>query len=78
MLSVKRVHDGYIVINDHDEGHSHFRRRSSANLLIKLIERNKLPRNNYLQVAARRVLTEDEFNQLRGKDKQTYINRKAL
>lgn len=78
MLSVKKVHDGYIVVNDHNQNHSHFRRRSSANLLIKLIARKQLPRDGYMRTAAHRVLTESEFEMLRGKNKQTYINRKAL
>lgn len=76
MLELKKVHDGYIVYRVGARNHAHFKQRSSANLFLKIINRGQLPKNPYLRKACSRVLTEEEYNSLKGLDKPNYINHK--
>lgn len=74
MLEIRKTHDGYIVFRRNTEQHSHFKNRRSANLLIKLYQKQVMPCNPYMKKAMQRVLTEEEFNVLKGKHKEPYIN----
>ena len=74
-LAVKKSHKDYIVIRVGGEysQHSHHKTIRGCNELIKLIECNKLPRSKYLRGSCQRLLTQEEYDQLKP-SKQMYIN----
>ena len=74
-LEIKQNSRGYILIRKHGEysQHAHLKSLKACNDLIKLIELNKLPRGRYLKGSCKRLLTEEEYNQLRP-GKQMYYN----
>lgn len=74
MLEVRKTHDGYIILRRNTDCHAHFKSRRSANLLMKMYHNQVLPCNPYMRKAMARVLTEEEFNALKGKHKEPYIN----
>ena len=75
-LHFKKVRSGHIVYNrDKKKSHSHIRRPLTCIKLIKLLERYEKPHSPYLLESARRLLTKDEFNRLRERNKkERYIN----
>lgn len=75
MFELKHVSSGYIVARKGCDAHSHFKHRAGANRLIKLIDKGVKPRNAYFREAARRILTQEEWESLEEWDKQPYINR---
>ena len=77
MLQVKKCHDGYIVARHNDSRHSHYRHRSGCRQLIKLYEMGVKPRNAYHREAMRRLLNQDEWDQLKECNKQQYVNKKG-
>lgn len=77
MLAIKKVHDGWIVHRHNDYRHSHYAHRSGANQLIKLYEMGVKPRNVYHREAMRRLLDNDEWEQLKECNKQRYVNKKG-
>ena len=74
-FEIKRNSRGYIVIRVGGEykQHSHHKTLKSCHDLIKLIECNKLPKSKYLKGSCKRILTQEEYSQLRP-SKQTYYN----
>lgn len=76
-FTIKRTSHDYVVIrvNGEYEQHSHFRSKSGARKIIELLQHNKMPTKKYFITAAKRLLTEEEFNQLQGSKKQKYYNR---
>ena len=76
-FTIKRTSHDYVVIrvNGTYEQHSHFRSKSGARKIIELLTHNKMPTKKYFITAAKRLLTEEEFDQLQGSKKQKYYNR---
>ena len=74
-LEIVKQHGGYIVsrIDGEYSQHAHISSVNGCQLLIRFIRQNRLPTSTYLQGSARRLLTEDEYSQLRPK-KQRYHN----
>lgn len=73
---ISTTHD-YVVIrvNGEYEQHSHFKRKSGALKLIELIRMGLMPKKPYFIKAAKRLLTEEEFKQLKIKRKKPdYVN----
>mgnify|MGYP005996590619 CR=1 FL=1 len=75
-LVIKRTSRDYLVIRVGGtyEQHAHFKSRKGAEQLIELIHKNRMPTKKYFIVAAKRLLTEEEFNNLTVKKKRNYYN----
>ena len=75
-FTIKKTSRDYVVIriNGEYQQHAHFKKSSGARKIIELIEHGKLPTKKYFIDAAKRLLTEEEFEQLRGGKKQKYYN----
>ncbi len=75
---VLKTNKDFIIVNDNlrYENHSHFKRLSDCKRLIDLILRNKLPYSKYWAIASKRLLSEEEFNELIDKKKMKYRNRR--
>lgn len=74
-LEVIKQHGSYIVSRadgEHSQ-HAHISTMNGCQLLIRFIKQNRLPTSKYLQGSCRRLLTEEEYGQLRAK-KQRYHN----
>lgn len=73
--STKRGKPDFIVIRigGSYEQHGHFKTREGAEKIINLIKSNKLPKNKYFRDAAKRLLTEREFENLK-EPKPRYYN----
>jgi len=71
---IKKVHDGWLVSVDGRKGHGHFKKRNGCNKLVSILKRGKMPKKSYFREAARRILTEDEFESLIDHRKPPYIN----
>lgn len=74
-FEIKRNSRGYIVIRKDGtyNQHSHHKTLKSCHDLIKLIECSKVPKSRYLKGSCKRILTEEEYSQLRP-SKQMYYN----
>ena len=74
-LSIIKQHGSYIVrrVDGEYKQHAHISSMSGCQLLIRFIRQNRLPTSKYLQGSCRRLLTEEEYSQLRPK-KQRYHN----
>lgn len=74
-FEIKQNSRGFIVIRKGGEysQHSHHKTLKSCHDLIKLIGCNKLPKSKYLRGSCKRLLTLDEYQQLRP-SKQMYYN----
>ena len=74
-FEIKQNSRGYIIIRVGGEyrQHSHHKTLKSCHDLIKLIEVNKLPKSKYLRGSCQRLLTNEEYQQLRP-SKQMYYN----
>ena len=76
-FTIKRTSHDYVVIRvegEYDQ-HSHFKSKSGARKIIELIEHGKRPTKKYFVIAARRLLTEEEFEQLQSSGKPKYYNK---
>ena len=74
-LEIVKQHGGYIVsrVDGEYSQHAHVSTMNGCQLLIRFIRQNRLPTSTYLQGSARRLLTDEEYSQLRPK-KQRYHN----
>ena len=74
-LSIIKQHGSYIVrrVDGEYKQHAHLKTMRACRELIKLISINKLPKSKYLRGSCQRLLTQEEYNQLRP-SKQMYIN----
>ena len=74
-FDIIKQHGSYIVSRADGEYsmHAHVSTMNGCRLLIRFIHTNRLPASKYLQGSARRLLTEDEYSQLKAK-KQRYVN----
>ena len=74
-FEIKRNSRGYIVVRKGGlySQHSHHKTLRSCHEVIKLISINKLPKSKYLRGSCQRLLTVEEYNQLR-ESKDHYIN----
>ena len=76
-FEIKKTKRDYIVIYKWGEGHSHFREKQGAEMLIELLVQGVVPSKRYFRVAAERILPQDLFNKLRTPNKkEKYINRR--
>lgn len=68
----------YVIVNDAlwYENHAHFKQLSDCMSLIDLILKKKLPYSKYYRGACKRLLDEEEFNELIDKKKLKYKNRR--
>lgn len=76
VFKVIKTSRDYVIIRDggtYDQ-HGHIRNRRTVNQLIRYIELGKLPTSRYLRECARRLLTDEEYNNLQDKRKDYYIN----
>ena len=75
-----KVHDGFIVkrIDGPQDAHAHFKNRQGGQKLLYLIERDTMPKAEYFRTAARRVLSEEEFESLTVKRVDRYYNHSKL
>ena len=55
--------------------HSHYQKESTCKLVIDLIHKGKLPRSKYLRESVKRLLTEEEYEQMSDKKKPKYYNK---
>jgi hypothetical protein len=76
-FKIKRtVRGDYVLIRLSNNTHGHFRHEKGCYDLINLLVKGILPSSAYYRVCAKRLLTADEFAQLRDKLKPKYINRR--
>jgi hypothetical protein len=75
-----KSHDGYVIkrIDGEYGHHSHFHSRQGAQKLLRLIVKGVKPKEDYFITAAKRILTEDEFNSLTIKQKPSYYNHNKM
>ena len=73
-LHFKEVKDGYIVYKKGTEKHTHFKNKHGARKFLYLMNNRLMPESPYFVESARRVLTEDEFKNLKVRRKQKYCN----
>ena len=76
-FTIKRTNRDYVLIrkNGTYEQHAHFKRRSGAEKAITLIKLMVIPKSEYFRIALKRLLTEEEYSQLRVKPvKDRYYN----
>ena len=74
--------DDYIVKNNKGkyENHGHFKKVDTCYTLIRLMQKKKIPRSDYLLEAARRITIDAkykqalELKQLKNKQRQRYFN----
>lgn len=66
----------FIVANTHlkYKNHAHFRKLKDIYKFINIINKGLLPRSFYWKEAARRLLSVEEYGQLRDKRKPRYVN----
>lgn len=69
---------GYVIVRVGYpyEYHSHVKKMDGAHQVIRMIDRGIEPNKEWLRVAVRRLLTDDEYRRLK-KKKQPYRNRRA-
>ena len=62
---ILETHKNYIVKRANDElyNHAHFKRRDHAFKFVHLLEKGIIPRSDYWYIAAKRVLTDEEFEE---------------
>lgn len=73
---------GYTLINlkGEEKNHAHLKKQNTCMVLIKLIERQLVPKSKYLQNAALRLTTDEKYKekilnkQAKNKNKQQYFN----
>lgn len=65
MLFVRKVKEGYIVVNKVNGKHTHFKRKDVAYCFVRLMKKRILPNRPYLQESARRVLSRKEYRSLK-------------
>lgn len=70
----KKVQCGYIVINKENKTHTHIQSHKTATGFIRNLNRGVLPKSKYLQQSAKKILTQQEYEGLKGYNKQKYIN----
>lgn len=67
-------HGDWIVHHKDRDNHSHFKQRTGCIKLVQMICKGRMPAKDYWVIAAKRVLTDDEFMALQDKRKPHYIN----
>jgi hypothetical protein len=74
-FDIKRNSRGFILVRIDGEysEHAHLKSMQGCLNLIKLIRNNKLPRSKYLRGSCQRLLSEEEYRQLK-ESKQKYVN----
>lgn len=70
-LQVKKVRNGWIVVNNKTNNHAHFKSSYGCYLIIKFLSHGLYPKNNYLQESYDRLKDEEKTKK---KQKQKYIN----
>lgn len=73
----------YVIVNENlaykGDFHAHFNTLDGCNKCIRYIREGKLPKSLYFKKAAKRLLTEEEFNALREQNvKKKYVNKKIF
>ena len=74
-FNILQTSKDYVVVNTEIEykNHAHFKCRKDIHKLIDLINKGIKPNSHYMQIAAQRLLG-DEYDDLREKKKEYYIN----
>lgn len=81
-FKVLKTYRDFIVVKSNNafyNEHSHFNKYYSAVKFVKLMDKCILPKGKYFTAAARRLLTEQEFNKLKTGGKigsKGYINKR--
>lgn len=79
-LHVIKQHNNYIVSREGmpHEFHAHISTYQGCQLLLRCIRDNRMPYSKYLMVSCRRLLTEEEYEQLRGRKKMYYNSNRGV
>lgn len=74
-FEIKQNSRGCVIVRTGGEysQHAHIKTLDGCVTLIRLIDKNKLPNNRYLQGSCKRLLTSEEYEQLKP-CKQMYYN----
>jgi len=66
----------FIIANTNLEykNHAHFKKLNDIYKFLNIISKGLLPHSKYWKEAARRLLTQEEYSNLRDKRKERYIN----
>ena len=75
-FEIFRTNRHYIIKRKNGEyhQHSHTQTRDGCEKLLRLIVKGLLPKDDYFKQAAKRILTEEEYNSLKVKERQRYFN----
>lgn len=86
MDSFKIIQDtrGYVLINENGDyrNHAHLKKRSTCEMLIRLISRRIIPKSKYLRWSCKRVTLDEEYKtaitrkQVKDRQKPVYYNKK--
>lgn len=62
-LKILEYRNAYVVVNEAGKycNHTHLKKRSTCELLIKLIKRKEVPRSSYLRQSAKRVTLDQDY-----------------
>jgi hypothetical protein len=74
-MEIRKTHDDWIVVNG--DKHAHFKNRRGCQTLLRLLSEGKMPRNHYFRVAAQRLLSESEIDDLADKTKPRYVRERV-
>lgn len=75
-FEIFRSNRHYIIKRKNGEysQHSHFDSRQGCEKLLRLITKQTMPNDQYFRTAAKRILSDDEFESLQMHKKQQYYN----
>lgn len=75
-FKILQTNRGFVISNIEGKykQHSHFQKLSDIYKFIDILNKGLLPKSRYWKEAARRLLTEEEYDQLRDKRKPKYVN----
>lgn len=76
-FDIIKQHGSYIVrrVDGEYKQHAHISTMKGCKKLIGYIHSNTLPFSRYLQISCQRLLTEDEYRQLRKKQRYYNVNK---
>ncbi len=74
-FEIKKTKRDFIIIRKGTENHSHMKTLQGCEKLLQFILEGTKPFNRYFDTACKRILTDEEYRQLRQPSKQRYINR---
>jgi len=70
-----------VNVNGEEENHAHVKRRSTAELLVRLVKKKRVPYSSYLRTSAKRLTLSSKYIRdinvkiKKDKNKQSYYNK---